>query len=165
MSRSKEIFLDLVHMSSMAMSCGRTMPSELMLDRYSYERYLERKKQFQAKALVKRMEVQRLFKIREKGDKVIIELSNKGRLSALKESIINTHDELSSDMVCLVSFDIPEYVKQSREVLRNFLKRVGFSQVHKSVWQSRKNVIENLRALIDEMEVEKWVKVYQASES
>jgi len=140
------------------------MPSEFILNRYSYERYLERQKQYQARVLIKRMEQQKLFEVREKGNRVIIKLTNKGKVTALKERIIRTDKKLPSDTFCLVSFDIPEYVKQSREVLRGFLKKVGFSQVHLSVWRSKMDVIDGLSLLVKEMRVEKWVKVYRATE-
>ncbi|MBU0531766.1 MAG: hypothetical protein ABIG32_00750 [Candidatus Uhrbacteria bacterium] len=164
MSRTKEVLLDLIHMSSMAMTSGRSMPSEFMLDRYSYERYIERNKQYRAKEAIKRMEEQNLFKIKETGDKIMFKLDNKGKQTGIKEAILQTESELPGDLRCLVSFDIPEYVKETRVVLRQFLKKAGFKQVHRSVWQSKLNVINLMKSLVNEMDAGEWVKVYQAVE-
>ena len=47
MSQAKEMLLDFIHASSMALSSGRNMPSVAMLDRHSYNkicRAMEEKK-------------------------------------------------------------------------------------------------------------------------
>lgn len=161
MSEFKEQFLDLLHMTGMAMSSGRHMPSELFLDRDSYQKWCALKEKKRVKWMKKEMERQDLLRIREKGNQLIIEVSEKGKIEALKQEILNNDTELPIGTSCLVSFDIPEVVEKSRKAFRNFLKKAGFKQMHRSVWLSNRNIITPLKQLVQRLEIEDWVRVYQ----
>lgn len=164
MSETKEFFLDLLHMTGMALSSGRHMPSVAMLDRESYYKICaayEKKKVWQMK---KELEKQKLLKIQEKGKNIEIALTEKGKMKALKEEILRCDKQLPKGVVCLVTFDIPENVSKSRQILRLFLKRAGFYQIHLSVWQSDKDLAKPLQTLINDIGITKWVKVYTATD-
>ncbi len=160
MSEIKETFLDLLHLAGMAMSNGRHMPSTMFLDRESYNRWCEiqeRKKMKRFKYEIKR---QNILKIEERHNEIILHISQKGKLEALKQQIMSTEDELPKGQLCVVSYDIPEIAKKSRAVFRGFLKRSGFAQLHKSTWHTRKNVVKTLKQLIDKLEINEWVSVF-----
>ena len=164
MSEVKELFLDLLHMTGMFLSSGYNLPSEAMLDRESYIQICREHEERRAKWMIKEMQRQKLLSIEDRGDQIIISLTEKGKLEAIKKQILDGADELKDGALCLVSFDIPEHVSNSRKVLRNFLKQAGFTQIHKSLWHSRANLIEPLKALVEKLEIDEWVKIYKAYE-
>jgi DNA-binding transcriptional regulator PaaX len=112
----------------------------------------------------KELEKQKLLKIQEKGKRIEIAITEKGKMKALKEEILNCSEKLPKGVVCLVTFDIPENVSKSRQILRLFLKKAGFYQIHLSVWQSENNLAKPLQTLVDDLGITKWVKVYTATD-
>lgn len=48
----------------------------------------------------------------------------------------------------LVSFDIPEGHRRSRDQLRSVLKRLGFGMLHASLWLSPRNLLGDVRAAL-----------------
>ncbi len=124
-------------------------------------RRLERKAKLQAQ---KRLVEQELIKLDDKGDKILVSLTDRGRIEVLKQKVIDTKKELSKGKCCLVSYDIPEHVRNIRWVIRNLLKEAEFEIVHLSLWRSKKDVVNDLRALVKEIDAEDWVKVYLAEE-
>jgi len=74
-------------------------------------------------------------------------------------------DNLPKGQVCLFSFDVPEDQRRLRNYIRRLLKRIGFKQVHKSVWFCRKNVGDFIAKLfVSKFKGDNWFKVYIASE-
>jgi len=102
------------------------------------------------------------MEITEKGNQMIIELTQKGKIEVLKYQILKTEDRMEDGRVCIVCFDIPEHVRSVREVFRRFLKKIGFEQVQKSVWQSQKDVCGLMFSLVKHLRIEKWVVVFNA---
>lgn len=164
MSNTLEMLKDLLHMTGMAMSSGRHMPSVAMLDRESYERILDQRKRYESNRLIRRLKEQELIKIKEKGQTVVITITDKAVCRLLKQDIKTGATFLPGKKVCLVSFDIPEHVRDSRDVLRRFLKEADFDQVHRSVWRSKYDVIKPLKELIETLEIGDWVKIYLSEE-
>ena len=154
----------MLHMAGIALSSGTSMPSVAVLNRESYYRMCEAYEKKRLWQIKKELERQELMTIKEKGDEIIINLTDKGKMKALKEAILKPADKLPDGMVCLVSFDIPENIKASRQVLRLFLKKANFKQEHLSVWKSDNDVLEPLHTLINDLKINKWVKVYTAFE-
>lgn len=62
----------------------------------------------------------------------------------------------------IVVFDIPEDKKVVRNLFRRKLKKWGFVQWQKSVWASKKNITDKLRAFISELGVENWILVIES---
>lgn len=87
-------------------------------------------------------------------------LSSKGRAKLTQEKIVAVKLERTDGRTTVVSFDIPEDVRQLRNKLRNFLKKAGFTMVQRSVWATKKDVSELIRLLIDELGLTKWVTVF-----
>lgn len=61
-----------------------------------------------------------------------------------------------------VSFDIPEDMRQKRDLFRRAIKKLGFKQVQKSLWVVNKNVGDLVELAAYEYGVEKYV-IYIAS--
>lgn len=64
----------------------------------------------------------------------------------------------------VVVWDIPEKKRRLRDLLRRKLKEWKFMSLQKSVWVSRRNVTTQLRDLINELEMEKWVTVIESED-
>ncbi len=64
----------------------------------------------------------------------------------------------------LVIFDIPEQHRRVRGVLRRRLKEWGFIAWQKSVWASKKPLTVQLRRLVKELGVERWVLVVESAD-
>lgn len=58
---------------------------------------------------------------------------------------------------CLVSFDIPERLKTNRNQFRRAIKRMGFKQIQKSLWASRKRLGDLVDLASDEYGVSEYV--------
>ncbi|MFH1142735.1 MAG: CRISPR-associated endonuclease Cas2 [Candidatus Uhrbacteria bacterium] len=162
MSDTKEFFLDMLHLFGVFLTSGYSIPPAYICDRERYYEFMREQENYKVWRQSRELEKRKYIEIREKGDFVFFELKRKGYLEALKQQVLHTTDELPDDLVCLVSFDIPENVKKVRNVFRDFLKKAGFEQVHLSVWQSRLNVIEKLAEYVRCMGIEKWVQIYKA---
>lgn len=64
----------------------------------------------------------------------------------------------------MVIFDIPEERRYKRNRLRTLLRELSFNQVQKSVWTSDYDHRQYLRAEIADMQLQEYVKVYEASQ-
>lgn len=64
----------------------------------------------------------------------------------------------------MVIFDIPEEERHKRRRFRTLLKELYFNQIQKSVWESRYDNRDYLRAEIDEMQLQEYVKVYESAQ-
>ena len=98
------------------------------------------KKQYKPKTVyktLKRLEKQRIVEIREKGDKAIITITEKGKKRLLKYNIDNIKIKIPKKWDKkwrIVSFDIPERQKNAREALRRKLKELDFFPLQKSLF-------------------------------
>lgn len=64
----------------------------------------------------------------------------------------------------VVIWDIPERKRGLRDLLRRKLKEWKFTSLQKSVWVSRRNVTRQLRELIVELEMDRWVTVIESDD-
>lgn len=64
----------------------------------------------------------------------------------------------------IVIFDIPERHRKLRDALRYRLKEWQFKQMQKSVWVSKKDIVDELKSFIKEIGIENWVKIFVASQ-
>ena len=94
--------------------------------------------------------------------KLILRLTNAGRDWVLKNEVEDGEGDWDG-IWRLVIFDIPESHRKVRAVLRNKLKTWGFKFWQKSVWASKKNLTGELRKLIRELGVERWVLVVESN--
>ena len=111
----------------------------------------------------KRLVEQGLLRLEEKEGQIYASLTSCGRVEALKDRIVSTKDDLPDGQVCLVSYDVPEHTRNIRWHIRQILKEAGFKLAHKSVWESAKNVVTDMRSLVKEIKATDWIKVYLAS--
>lgn len=63
----------------------------------------------------------------------------------------------------IVIFDIPEEERYKRRRLRMLLRELSFRRVQQSVWETKYDHREYLRAEIAEMHLQEYVRVYEAA--
>ena len=122
-------------------------------------------KKYNLLAVQKRLVEQELLELEEVENNMYLKLTSRGKIEAIKDLIINTKVELPIGEKCLVSFDIPEHIRNIRWHIRKFLKDAGFEMVHLSLWQSTKDVAENMVCLVKELGATKWIKVFKTKTS
>jgi DNA-binding transcriptional regulator PaaX len=161
-SDTKGFFLDMLYLFGVFLSSGYSIPPEYVCDRDRYHEFMREQREYEARKALYEMKRQEYLKVKEKGNFVLLELTKKGRVEAIKQKVLGTKEFLPKDQACLISFDIPENVKKTRNAFRSFIKKAGFKQEHLSVWINRLNVVEGMRELVCELKIEKWVKIYKA---
>lgn len=55
--------------------------------------------------------------------------------------------------IYLITYDVPEFQKQHREILRTYIKRLGGAMLQESVWITPYNPHETLRSFINERDL------------
>ena len=74
-----------------------------------------------------------------------------------------TATKLRKQVQLMVAFDIPEYIAPKRRQLRTFLRLHNFTQAQKSLWLTDLDYREELKAVIADLEIEKYVDVFECA--
>ncbi len=104
------------------------------------------------------------IKIKVEAETVIFRLQKDALCATVQERIRKTKKALPHKMVCLVAFDFPVAANDARTFWRRFLRGSGFVQKQLSVWVSDKDVANDVRLLVELLEVSRRVSVYQSRE-
>ncbi|MFC1787811.1 hypothetical protein ACFLZY_01170 [Patescibacteria group bacterium] len=107
---------------------------------------------------------QKLIEERQIGDEMICVLTKKGVFEALRQRIVYCDQYLPQGQRIVVTFDIPENLRDVRQSFRRLLKQAGFSYIHLSVWESQKSIMEDLAQLVKALDCDRWIRVYYAVE-
>lgn len=109
-----------------------------------------------------------LKRLRENGfvelidDKQIaFRLTDSGRDRALWEKMKMSNEPWDGKWRVVI-WDVPEKRRIARDLLRYKLKMLGFKQVQKSVWASKKDCTKILRKFIKQAGIEDWVMVIES---
>lgn len=62
----------------------------------------------------------------------------------------------------IIIFDIPESQRKIRRILRGKLRQWGFVAWQKSVWATKRNIMEKLKKLITELNVNEWIALIES---
>lgn len=118
---------------------------------------------------LKQSELSREIKrLRERGlidfvndEKLAYRLTDKGKQKTIWENL-NLDGGKWDGRWRLVIFDIPEKRRQARNLLRDSLKKWGFTHWQQSVWVTKKNCTKVLREFIKSVGIEDWVMVVES---
>lgn len=68
---------------------------------------------------------------------------------------------LVGNVSLMVVFDIPEQQKRKRQKFRNLLRQLAFQPVQKSVWQTELDFRDEIRAAVEELDIQPYVLTYE----
>ncbi len=125
----------------------------------NYLKYIKNKKK--SYRLLYNLKRSKYIKINKTGDKIIVSLTNKGKMAALKNSLLQT--KKMSDKYTVVIFDIPETARLARVLFRKLLKEASFKKLQQSVWISNCDARDIMIKFIKEQKIDKWVNVFYAT--
>ena len=112
---------------------------------------------------VKMLEKKRLIKLRKVGDRIEYKLTNDGWHETLKLRIMSSEAKLPEGELCIVTFDIPEDIRNVRDTFRYVLKKAKFKQSQRSVWTSNRDVARELAELAKALRAQKYIHIYSGS--
>jgi hypothetical protein len=124
------------------------------------KKFRKQRAEQELKKLIGYLDRLRYIQIRRKGKEVLIKLTEKGRMQALKQVAFRGAPKLSDGQRCYISFDIPNQAIGVRDALRGILKRSDFSMVYHSLWTTDRSVVAELRHLVEDLKAERWVHVF-----
>ncbi|MBT3231044.1 CRISPR-associated endonuclease Cas2 [Candidatus Uhrbacteria bacterium] len=126
--------------------------------------FLNRKEMRLRRQELKRLEQRKMIQRKKIEGEYWTSFSKSGFEEYIAQLSINA-DKLPVGQLCLVSFDIPENQKRLRNKVRRILKRLGFRQIHRSVWCCSSNVSNYVAKLFSsKFKADNWFKIYLASE-
>ncbi|MEK7496894.1 MAG: hypothetical protein AAB657_03245 [Patescibacteria group bacterium] len=124
-----------------------------------YQKYVKNRNK--SRKLLHNLKRSKYIKINKTGDKIIVSLTNKGKMAALKNSLLQT--KKMSDKYTVVIFDIPEIARLARVLFRKLLKEASFKKLQQSVWISNGDARDIMIKFIKEQKIDKWVNVFYAT--
>ena len=60
----------------------------------------------------------------------------------------------------IISFDIPENIRNKRNSFRRIIKRIGFKQIQKSLWICPYNKADQIEFVVDELKINQYVAYF-----
>jgi hypothetical protein len=111
---------------------------------------------------INRLKQNNLITIKREGDKIIVKLTEGGKIAALQLKIAKQKQRLADKTELILIFDIPEAAKNTRKAFRDSLKRMGFYRIQYSVWGIRYDVTGDLERYIEVLKIKRWVSIYMA---
>lgn len=107
-----------------------------------------------------------LYRLRKQGliEKRLVNDQQAFQLTILGEKILERH-KMSAAVAMLpgkltiVSFDIPERHRDSRRRFRLYLRGLGFTRRHLSVWVSDRDWSESLMKKMAELKIKDWIVI------
>lgn len=111
-----------------------------------------------------------LKRLRENGlvelmsdQELVYRLTDPGKDKALWQRMM-LEEEAWDGKWRVVIWDIPEKRRMARDLLRYKLKQLGFLQLQRSIWVTKKNCTKVLQDFISQAGINDWVKVLESNE-
>lgn len=99
----------------------------------------------------------------DKGKRKVFELAKRSeRMGALPSS---HYPKISSSQIIIVTFDIPEIIREKRNWFRAVLKNLGLKMVHKSVWMGRVKIPKELPEDLKKLGLIDFIEVFAISKT
>ena len=116
--------------------------------------------------IVKRLEKQKMISFRENGDKVAIEITEKGKRRLLEYNFeeMTIKSPKKDGKWRLVLFDIPNRKRISRDLFRKKLKQMGFSALQESVFASPYQCKDEVDFLCNYLLISEYVTLLSVNE-
>lgn len=114
------------------------------------------------KLIIRRLKERKLIKETKQGNKIMIRLSDEGRVKAVMKELRGTKDHYPVGKGCVVLYDVPESQRAARDTIRAFLIECGFRMFQQSVWVCRKDVAKIVAHFVRRNKLTPWAQVLEA---
>jgi len=112
---------------------------------------------------LKRLEDRGEIKRAERGGRVLFQITQRGKEKINRSGLILKRKSRDWDgKWYLVSFDIPETQKTSRNLLRKRLLMLGLGKLQRSLWISPYDHTKEVRKIVNHYHLEKYVEVFHS---
>jgi phenylacetic acid degradation operon negative regulatory protein len=112
---------------------------------------------------LKRLEDRGEIEKKRRGNQILLYITQKGKEKIGPSGLISERRSRDWDgRWYLVSFDIPETQKTSRNLLRKKLLMLGFGKLQRSLWISPYDHIKEVRKIVTHYHLEKYVEVFHS---
>lgn len=160
---SKVILLSLL--AAGVVTLAITAPGALRIFQPFIGRKYKKRNVAKTKETLYALKSQKLITIKYTRNGWIIHLTEKGKEKALKfylKAFYLKHKKWDSKWRIVV-FDIPVTMNRKRDALREFLKNAGFREVQKSIYAFPYPCREELDALLEYLQLERYVRYIEAT--
>ncbi|MBI5733881.1 MAG: hypothetical protein HY973_02970 [Candidatus Kerfeldbacteria bacterium] len=113
----------------------------------------------QLKKTINNLKHSNLIKTKKIGKKLIISLTDKGKISSLSLQLRQA-ERHHNKLYTIVIFDIPETQRLARRHFRLLLRQGEFKKLQQSVWVSPRDNFQLLTNFIKRHQLNKWVNVF-----
>lgn len=140
----------------------KTIDGYVIFEDFIYNPLLDRPvKKSELSQALKRLREGGLVESIKSQDKIIVKLSQLGREAIINHKILNKPWDGKWRMAI---FDIPESHRRVRNLFRRNLKYWEFKILQKSVWVTKLDVKSELKKIIVDLGIEKWVIVIESDD-
>ena len=154
-SKTSKFFEELVDQLDLLLTFGYQPAAVLTYGMEGVRRMRAARERKWRRETMRRLEKRQVIKLLRAKNGTRISLTEKGAVEVLRMKMSQA-DELPSGVVCLVTFDIPEAKKKTRDQLRFLLCSLGFAPLQKSVWISPFDVAVPLERFFATKQKAEW---------
>lgn len=159
LSNTKKLFQEIISDMNRAHRFVSRTEWSILYDDEEFRLGRDAKIRNERRQSLQRLKERKMIKIKKVANKIMIELTGRGRHQALIQLIQYKKIVLPNEKVCIVFFDIPERVRFVRKEINYLLSNSGFERIQKSVWMSVYDVVNEISVFIKLMKAEKWIRV------
>ncbi len=105
-------------------------------------------------------------KVGNNGTEVRISEKGRQRIRDLRKRFPGRYYESEKQSrLTIISFDIPEKLRRKRDWLREVIRNLDFSMVHKSVWVGQVKIPQALIEDMDDLKILEYVEIFEISKT
>jgi len=119
-------------------------------------------KDMQKRRAIRELRRKNWLKDRRKGDEVLFTMNTDALVSALRQRILSKKDKLPDGFRCYISYDFPNAAEKTRNKWRYMIRCFGFDMQQYSLYSTDLDVQEEIRGIIELLEISDWVQVFVA---
>jgi len=132
-----------------------------------YTRQLERERKRHFQKYIYNLKAQGLV-VENSNEQVKLSKKGKERLTALKNKRIlhkDSYEKQAGNKIVIVSYDLPTPFNKERDILREILKRLGFTMIHKSVWVGKVKIPKDFIVAIEKLGILKFIEILEVTKN
>ncbi len=132
-------------------------------NRNVYKHNRERKRQLQK--YISRLKIQG-FILQNPNQKIKLSAEGRKKLNLFKKREILDKDIYKKEnggRLIIISYDIPTAFNRERDLIREILKVLGFSMIHKSVWIGKVKLPEKFIRGLERLEILRFIEILEVT--